>query len=336
MKLLKIFFWLGLIIGAGACVAAGFAAKVWFEKPVAGLAAQTVLIPAGSTYRSLVQRLERRELIDEPVLWRIAGRLTGADSKIQAGEYEMPESVTPQQVLERLSRGQGLVSYKVAFIEGWTLTEVSQALKNAPHLAQTMNDVPVGSWATELGLESASAEGWFFPDTYAYNRGSTDREILVRAYERMQRVLLQSWQGKASDLMLNTPYEALILASIVEKETGRGSDRSTISQVFNRRLSLGMKLQTDPTVIYGIGPDFDGDITRKHLRTDTPYNSYTRFGLPPTPIALAGKESIEAALHPADTQYLYFVARGDGTSQFSETLAEHNKAVRRYQLKRGN
>ena len=336
MKLLKIFFWLVLIIGAGAFVAAGYAAKRWFEEPVPGLSSQTVLIPAGSTYRSLVQRLERRELIELPVLWRIAGRLTGADSKIQAGEYEMPVSVTPQQVLKRLSQGEGLVSYKVAFIEGWNLREVRGALRNAPQLVQSMTDVPVGSWATELGLESESAEGWFFPDTYAYNRGSTDRQILLRAYERMQRVLEKSWQGRAGGLILDSPYEALILASIVEKETGRGSDRSTISQVFNRRLSLGMKLQTDPTVIYGIGPDFDGDITRKHLRTDTPYNSYTRFGLPPTPIALAGKESIEASLHPADTEYLYFVARGDGTSQFSETLADHNKAVRRYQLKRGN
>jgi len=322
-----------LLFMAGAAL---YVAQNWYRSPLPALAEQTVLIPAGSSYRALVNSMHRREQIEFPMLWRFAGRATGAAARIQAGEYLMPRSVTPEQVLSRLSQGEGLVSYKVAFIEGWTLRDVRRALQRAPQLTQTLTELPTSDWAGALGIEAASAEGWLFPDTYAYNRGATDREILLRAYDRMQRVLEVSWAGKADNLALATPYEALTLASIVEKETGRGSDRGTISQVFNRRLQLGMKLQTDPTVIYGIGDDFDGNITRVHLRTDTPYNSYTRFGLPPTPIALPGKESIEAALNPVDGEYLYFVARGDGTSAFSKTLAEHNAAVRRYQLKRGN
>lgn len=336
VKILKIVLWCTSTLLLLAVIAGFFFAERWYRAPVPALAEQTVLVPAGSTYNALVQGLYRREQIDIPILWRLAGRATGADARIQAGEYLMPRSVTPEQVLTRLRRGEGLVSYKVAFIEGWTLREVRGALERAPQLTQTMAGMPFADWAEALGIESTSAEGWLFPDTYAYHRGATDKEILLRAYDRMQRVLADSWASKAENLKLATPYEALTLASIVEKETGRGSDRGTISQVFNRRLQLGMKLQTDPTVIYGIGDDFDGDITRAHLRTDTPYNSYTRFGLPPTPIALPGKESINAALNPDEGEYLYFVARGDGTSAFSETLAEHNAAVRRFQLGQGN
>ena len=331
---------LGLALAIG--FAGLYAADRWYTSPVAGLAEQTLLVPQGATYRDLVSRWHRAEQIETPLLWRLAGRLTGAESKIQAGEYLLPETVTPEQVLLRLSRGEGLVSYKVAFIEGWTLREVRQALSRAPHLKQTLAGTAEVDWLAALNIEAEleagtqSAEGWFFPDTYAYNRGASDRDILRRAYSRMKRVLADSWATRQQGLALSTPYEALTLASIVEKETGRGVDRATISQVFNLRLQLGMKLQTDPTVIYGIGPEFDGNITRVHLRTDTPFNSYTRLGLPPTPIALPGKESIDAALHPAEGKYLYFVARGDGTSQFSETLSEHNQAVRRYQLLRGN
>jgi len=334
----KIFKILLVVVVTGvvvAALAAMYFADRWYTSQVPALAEQTVLIPAGSTYRTLIKTLHRSERIDNPILWRLAGRVTGAEAKIQAGEYLMPQRVTPEEVLMRLRRGEGLVSYKVAFIEGWTLREVRSALEQAPQLKQTITALPFSQWPEALGIKAQSAEGWLFPDTYAYNRGATDKEILLRAYDRMQRVLADSWAVKASDLSLTTPYEALTLASIVEKETGRGSDRGSISQVFNRRLQLGMKLQTDPTVIYGIGDDFDGNITRLHLRTDTPYNSYTRFGLPPTPIALPGKESIDAALNPTEGEYLYFVARGDGTSAFSKTLSEHNDAVRRYQLNRG-
>lgn len=335
MKILKILLWCSVTLLLVAAFAVIYFADRWYKSPVPALAEQTVLVPAGSTYRALIETLHRRERIDLPLLWRLAGRATGADAKIQAGEYLLPSSVTPEEVLKRLRRGEGLVSYKVAFIEGWTLREVRSALKRAPQLRQTMASIPVSAWAEALGIDAPSAEGWLFPDTYAYNRGASDKDILLRAYDRMQRVLADSWADKANDLVLATPYEALTLASIVEKETGRGSDRGTISQVFNRRLQLGMKLQTDPTVIYGIGEEFDGNITRVHLRTDTPYNSYTRFGLPPTPIALPGKESIDAALNPVEGEFLYFVARGDGTSAFSKTLSEHNEAVRRYQLNRG-
>lgn len=329
----KILWWsLGLMLAAG--FASLYAAQRWYTTAVPGLSEQTLLVPAGASYSALVARWARSEQIEDPLLWKVAGRVTGAESRIQAGEYQLPVSVTPRQVLERLQAGEGLVSYKIAFIEGWTLREVRAVLGRAPHLHQTLEAVSDADLLGTLGLPAGPAEGWFFPDTYAYNRGASDVDILRRAYERMQRVLSESWAGRATGLPLASPYEALTLASIVEKETGRGSDRTTISQVFNRRLQLGMKLQTDPTVIYGVGPEFDGDITRKHLRTDTPYNTYTRFGLPPTPIALPGRESIEAAVHPAAGEFLYFVARGDGTSQFSTTLAEHNAAVRRYQLQR--
>ena len=276
----------------------------------------------------------RSEKIETPLLWRVAGRLTGVESRIQAGEYQLPADVTPQQVLARLSTGEGLVSYTISFIEGVTVREMREVLQRADNLRHTLDKLADDDLLAVLGLPPGPAEGWFFPDTYAFNRGTSDADILRRAYAQMREVLTASWEARADGLTLATPYEALTLASIVEKETGRGSDRPTISQVFNRRLQLGMKLQTDPTVIYGVGPEFDGDITRKHLRTDTPYNTYTRFGLPPTPIALPGRDSIEAALHPAESEFLYFVARGDGTSQFSATLEEHNAAVRRYQLNR--
>lgn len=337
MKLKKVFFLLviGLVLVLGAGGAIGFyMAKDWYQSPSLGLAGQTILVPAGSSYSAVVAALHEEQQITAPLLWRIAGRATGADSKIQAGEYQLPDDVTPEQVLRQLSAGDGLVSYRVAFIEGWTAREMRSALARAPHLQHTLADISDADLMATLGFEFGPAEGWFFPDTYAYNRGESDRSILRRAHQRMQQVLATSWEARAEGLTLATPYEALILASIVEKETGRGSDRKTISQVFNKRLQMGMKLQTDPTVIYGVGADFAGDITYAHLRTDTPYNTYTRFGLPPTPIALPGKASIEAALNPAPGDYLYFVARGDGTSQFSATLAEHNAAVRRYQLKR--
>jgi len=311
-----------------------YAAKHWYETPVEGLADQTLLVPAGATFGELVANWQRAEQIQIPVLWRLAGKATGAESRIQAGEYQLPERVTPKEVLQRLSAGQGLVSYSIAFIEGWTVREMRRALLKAPHLQHTLQEVAQADLLAELGFAPGPAEGWFFPDTYAYNRGASDREVLRRAHEQMHRVLDEVWTERAEGLRLGSPYEALTLASIIEKETGRGSDRATIAQVFNRRLQLGMKLQTDPTVIYGVGADFAGDITYAHLRTDTPYNTYIRFGLPPTPIALPGRASIEAALQPADGEYLYFVARGDGTSQFSKTLAEHNAAVRRYQLKR--
>lgn len=332
MRLFKIFIvliiCLALVLGVGGL----YAAKRWYESPVAGLANQTLLVPAGSTYSALVVGWRRAELIDLPLLWRLAGRVTGAESTIQAGEYQLPDTVTPQTLLQRLSAGEGLVSYSVAFIEGVTVSDMRAVIARAPHLQQTLTDVADADLMAALGFAEGPPEGWFFPDTYAYNRGATDADVLRRAHRRMRDLLTQAWSGKSEGLVLATPYEALTLASIIEKETGRGSDRTTISQVFNRRLQLGMRLQTDPTVIYGVGADYAGDITYAHLRTDTPYNTYTRFGLPPTPIALPGKASIDAALNPADGEYLYFVARGDGTSQFSATLAEHNKAVRRYQL----
>jgi len=333
MAWLRRVVWWGVGLALALLVTSLFTLQRWYQADAPGLARQTLLVPAGESYRSLVAQWERAELIGSPLLWRLVGRLTGAQKRIQAGEYQMPEQVTPKEVLQRLTRGEGLVHYKVAIIEGWTVRQMRSAIESAPQLKQTLHSVPDAELLVAIGATPGPAEGWFFPDTYAYNRGASDREVLKRAYKRMQEVLASAWQERAADLPLASPYEALTLASIVEKETGRSSDRTTISQVFNLRLTKGMKLQTDPTVIYGVGPEFAGDITYAHLRTDTPYNTYTRLGLTPTPIALPGRESIHAALHPANSAYLYFVARGDGTSQFSATLAEHNAAVRRYQLR---
>ena len=340
------------LLGALALAAGAYVAWQWYETPQTKLAGAATLIEPGEPYASVLSRWHQAGLIDEPQWWRIAGRLSGLATKMQAGEYRLTEAGSPRAVLEQLSRGQGTLSYQIQFLEGWTLKEIRVALAQAPHLQQTLTDVtdaellpllreemneelPEGLVAVDDSSGAiANAEGWFFPDTYSYQRDTRDVDILGRAFARMVDELNEVWAARGADLPLESAYDALILASIVEKETGQSADREFISQVFIRRLDQGMKLQTDPTVIYGVGEQFAGDLTRKHLRTDTPYNSYTRYGLPPTPIAAPGKESLLAAVAPAPTDYLFFVARGDGSTEFSRTLEEHNAAVRRFQLGR--
>jgi len=324
---------LGILLAGVASVAAWR----WYETPQNNLAGAATLIEPGDSYATVVARWQQAGLISQPELWRLAGRLSGLAPRIQAGEYRLSAVGSPRSVLEQLSRGEGTLSYQIQFLEGWSLRDIRAALTDAPHLRQTLNDVDSADLLALISKNAhsaPSAEGWFFPDTYSYQRGARDIDILIRAYERMSEELAEIWRERSSGLPLATPYDALILASIVEKETGQSADRDTISQVFLRRLEIGMKLQTDPTVIYGVGEAFNGDLTRKHLRTDTPYNSYTRFGLPPTPIAAPGRESLRAAVAPAATDYLFFVARGDGSTEFSRTLEEHNAAVRRFQLRR--
>lgn len=259
-------------------------------------------------------------------------RLLGLHN-IKAGEYLLQPGDTPRAVVEKLNKGE-VVSFQITFPEGWTLRQWLAHLHTYERIANTLEGKSDAEIIAALGLSLNHLEGWFFPDTYHFGSGESDVDILRRAYLKMAKVLDEEWQNRQSGLPINSPYEALILASIVEKETGVAAERQTIAGVFVRRLVKGMRLQTDPTVIYGLGADYRGNITRKHLRQATPYNTYKIDGLPPTPIAMPGRAAIHAALNPAPGEALFFVARGDGSHVFSATLEEHNKAVRNYQMRR--
>ncbi len=271
--------------------------------------------------------------VDEP-LWLMQGalRLSGQAAQIKAGSYELPPGITPLQLLDKLVRGDQAVR-SVTLVEGWTFVQMHLAIQKAEHLTPDTQAQGTENIMKSIGRPGQHPEGRFFPDTYVYPKGSSDLDVWRQAATAMDRKLAEAWAGRDANLPLKSPDEALILASIIEKETGSAADRKLVAGVFVNRLRLGMRLQTDPTVAYGAGPDFDGRLRRKHLDTDTPYNTYTRAGLPPTPIAAPGWASLQAAVHPAATRALYFVAKGDGASQFSESLAEHNQAVRRYILK---
>lgn len=286
----------------------------------------------GSHVRALAADLNQLAVLNKPLYLRLYARQTGKAARLRAGEYRLSKGLTPQSLLDLLISGR-TVQYDLTLLEGWSFKEVRAALAADPVLVQTLSDQTDAQIMAALGHPGQHPEGRFFPDTYKFPRGTTDVEFLRRSYGRMVKVLDAAWVGRANDLPLKTPEQALILASIIEKETGAAGERAEIAGVFVRRLNKGMRLQTDPTVIYGLGAAFDGNLRRRDLRTDTPYNTYTRSGLPPTPICMPGKAAIEAALHPANGKALYFVARGDGSHQFSGNLKDHNAAVRRYQLK---
>lgn len=290
-------------------------------------------VAAGSNLRRVAGELNELGVLPEPRYLVWYARYTGQASRLKAGEFKLEPGLTPPSLLALLVSGQTL-SHKLTLLEGWNFRQVRAALAEHPVLIQTLNEVSDEELMARLGYAGEHPEGRFFPDTYQFPRGTTDLAFLRRAYSRMQDVLAQAWLEREQGLPLDTAYEALTLASVIEKETGAEEERPEIAGVFVRRLRKDMKLQTDPTVIYGLGEAFDGNLRRRDLRQDTPYNSYTRKGLPPTPICMPGKEAIVAALHPASGDALYFVARGDGTHAFSATLAEHNAAVRKYQLKR--
>jgi UPF0755 protein len=255
-------------------------------------------------------------------------------AKIKAGEYRLPAGTTPREMVGMLVRGN-VINYDVTLIEGWTYRQALQELHSQAKLGKKLLEDSDMDLLRKLGLDEKypHPEGLFFPDTYQYQRGETDVDILLRAHSRLLNVLDTQWASRATNLPYDNKYQALIMASIVEKETGLASERPDIAGVFVRRLQKGMRLQTDPTVIYGLGDSYQGNLTRKHLVTPGPYNSYTNAGLPPTPIALVGEAAIEAALHPADSNSLYFVAKGDGSHYFSQTLEEHINAVRKFQIK---
>jgi peptidoglycan lytic transglycosylase G len=292
----------------------------------------TLIVQPGAHLGFVARELQQRGIVDKPLYLTLLARYLGLDARIRAGEFHITAGTTPGQLLKQLSSGQ-VVQHTLTLIEGETFRDMMRRITATETLRHTLTDAGAETVMAALGHPGTSPEGQFMPETYAFPLGTTDVAFLKRAWESMQSFLEQAWQARSDNLPLQSPYEALILASIVEKETGVAEERAQIAGVFVRRLQKGMKLQTDPTVIYGMGESFDGDIRFRDLRTDTPYNTYTRAGLPPTPIAMPGKDAILAVLHPADGDALYFVSRGDGSHQFSSTLEEHNRAVSRYQRK---
>lgn len=306
-----------------------------FEQTTLNVPASGIVldIPAGRSVRGIANDLAARGLIDHPRFFEWMARRSGNTGRLQAGEYRIVPGTLPGAFIEQVASGK-VVQHSLTVVEGWTFEQMLIAIRAHPAVRQTLQDQSAGQIMTALGRADEHPEGRFLPDTYHFPRGLTDLEFLRRAHMEMQRVLEREWAARAKGLPLKAPYEALILASIIEKETGLAEERARIAGVFVRRLQKGMRLQTDPTVIYGMGKDYDGNIRLRDLRTDTDYNSYTRSGLPPTPIALPGVDSVRAALHPAEGDELFFVGRGDGSHQFSVTLEEHNRAVRKYQLKR--
>ncbi|MCU7906115.1 MAG: endolytic transglycosylase MltG, partial [Candidatus Thiodiazotropha sp. (ex Epidulcina cf. delphinae)] len=283
--------------------------------------------------RGLADDLRQREILDKPLLLRFIARWSGQADELKAGEYHLPQGATPLVLLEILTSSQ-VVQHALTIIEGWTFKQMMAAVRRHPALQQTLQEMKDEQIMQRLALGDPHPEGRFYPDTYHFPLGATDAEFLKRAYQRMQTTLEQAWRSREKGLPLKTPYEALILASIIERETGLPEERGKIAGVFVRRLRRGMRLQTDPSVIYGMGDAYDGNIRKRDLLRDTPYNTYIHKGLTPTPIALPSGASIHAALHPEDGDQLYFVATGDGGHYFSTTLEEHNKAVRKYQLKK--
>jgi len=308
------------------------AAVWWLNRPLA-LATDTVEVSVelGTSPREIAQAWVQAGVQAPPLLLYEWFRWSGQSRKIRAGSYEIGPGVTPIALLNKMVRGDETLAV-VRLIEGWTFRQFRAELAKADALKPTTAAMTDDQLMQALGAPAGlSPEGRFHPDTYAYSKGSSDLAVLKRAYHAMQKRLDAAWQERAPDSPLRSADDALVLASIVEKETGVGADRGRVAGVFVNRLRIGMPLQTDPTVIYGLGEAFDGNLRKRDLLADTPYNTYTRAGLPPTPIAMPGKASLLAAVRPDPTKALYFVSRGDGSSEFSETLADHNRAVNRYQ-----
>ena len=289
-------------------------------------------IKAGSSLSSVIYDLANKNIIKKPryLLWY--ARLNGLSNKMKTGDYRLEKSKTAQDFLDDIFTGK-VIQFSLTVIEGWSFNQLLDALNTHPQIKHTIADKTKEEIMHNLGLEGIHHEGQFLPDTYNFPKGLTDIEFLRRAHISLKSVLQKEWDNRAVGLPYNNSYEALTMASIVEKETGLASERKQIAGVFIRRLEKRMRLQTDPTVIYGMGDKYKGNIRKKDLQQDTPYNTYRRPGLPPTPIALPGRDAINAALHPAEGNTLYFVSRGDGSHQFSSTLKEHNNAVIKYQLK---
>jgi UPF0755 protein len=290
-------------------------------------------IDKGDSFNQITDKLLIQNVDFKPFWFKVIAVQENASKKLKTGEYELAPGLTLPEILALFVQGKTR-QYAITFPEGWSFKEILQEVKSNPSLEHTLHDVDNDALMLQLGADIKHPEGMFFPDTYFFEKHTTDVALLKRAYDKMQLVLKQEWRHKIGSLPFKTPYEALILASIVEKETGVVTERPLIAGVFMRRLQTGMLLQTDPTVIYGMGENYQGNITYKDLKTVTPYNTYVTKGLPPTPIAMPGRDAIYAALHPDNSNNLYFVARGDGTHEFSATLKDHNLAVDSFQRKK--
>lgn len=325
-----------LLTGALLVLIAGAAAALyawrWYERPLAMPADRVeVRIAAGASARAIARQLKAAGVDIDVDAFVAVAQASGATQSLRAGRYEVRRGMTVHQLIDKFKRG-AVLRERVTIVEGTTVREIRAQLAGLPELKRDSAAMEEAQLLRALGAEESRLEGLLAPETYVFDPGSSDLEILRQAYRQQQARLAEAWKNRAPDLPLKSPYEALILASIVEKETGQPAERKSIAAVFVNRLRRGMLLQTDPTIIYGLGPSFDGNLRKRDLLTDGPYNSYTRTGLPPTPIAAPGRAAIEAAVNPADSRALFFVSRGDGTSHFSETLAEHNRAVIKYQL----
>lgn len=336
LRALSVLFVLFLIVAA----AAGFAWHDYRSTMQQALNVddgQTFIVERGWSAKRTANELANLSIIEKPRWFylhaRLQPQLTGRNPAIKSGEYVLSQGTTAEDLFELLVAGKAR-QYSHSIIEGTTFKQMLESLSGVELLSKTPETESAATVMEALGQPGVHPEGLFFADTYSFPRETTDIGFLRRAHETLNQVLAEEWENRDDDLPYASAYEALVMASIIEKETAVSAERPLIAGVFVSRLRIGMRLQTDPTVIYGIGDSYDGNIRRKDLRTDTPYNTYTRGGLPPTPIALVGREAINAALHPESTTKLFFVAKGDGTHYFSETVEEHNAAVRKYQLKR--
>lgn len=332
----KTFF---LLVLLSAIVFGGFGYwqyEQFMQQRVSEDAPKSFDIAKGSSIQRVANELEAQNIIKPAWQFRLLAKVTKQDTKIKAGEFPLEAGMTAQDVLDRFTSGK-TISYSTTIVEGFTFKDLAKKIQADPNLVQTLTpeDYSYDNIMAKIGSDEKNPEGWFFPDTYNYPRGTTDVEFLKRSHQAMKDFLAEQWEQRSSEIPLKDPYEALTLASIVEKETGVAEERPLIAQVFHNRIRIDMMLQTDPTVIYGMGERFKGNIRKSDLRRDTPYNTYTRKGLTPTPIATPSADAIKAVMHPGETKALYFVARGDGTSHFSNSYREHRKAVIQYQL-RGN
>lgn len=314
---------------------AGLLASFWLQHAqdsVVTSETRIISVANGASMRGFAEHLVNEGLLQEKWSFLIWARYRGLAGSLKAGDYQIPADATMQDLLQLVTSGK-VIDYPVTFIEGWNFKQIRQSLANQKNLRQLIEKLDDQAVMKEIGADGVYPEGRFYPDTYRYTAAMSDIDILQQSYDKMSQFLNEEWEKREEGIPLESKDQALVLASIIEKETGSAEERPLIAGVFTNRLRKGMRLQTDPTVIYGMGESYKGNIRKKDLLTDTPYNTYTRSGLPPTPIAMPGGDAIHAALHPADTKALYFVARGNGQHKFSATLSEHNEAVIKYQLK---
>lgn len=323
-----------VLLGGVALAIAGAGYVYWSGLQPVQSGSESFVISQGSGVKRIAAQLVEEDILAEPYTFLIWAYANDNTRRLHAGEYLIPPDATVKDLLQRFVAGK-VIQRAVTLVEGRTFEDLRRVLYEADKLRLETRGMSAGEIMDKLGAAGRDPEGRFYPDTYHYTADMSDLDILKQAYNAMEKVLDEEWEKRDPAVVIENREQALVLASIIEKETGRPDERGTIAAVFNNRLKKGMRLQTDPTVIYGIGDEFDGNLTRMHLETDTPYNTYTRSGLPPAPIAMPGRAAIHAALNPAESAALYFVSKGDGSHQFSDTLEEHNRAVTKYQLNGG-